>query len=777
GDRHLDLLLSVNGQGVRCYLNDAKGRFVDATASAGTSSRGGSTTLALADVDGNGTLDLYITNYRPDDIRDRGRVNMTMVNGRPILRGAETNRFLMVQGRLEECGQPDQLLLNDGTGRFTPVPWTGGAFLDEHGKPLTEPPLDWGLTATFRDVDGDGAPDLYVCNDYWTPDRFWINDGKGRFRAIATQALRKTCASSMSADFADLDRDGDLDLFVVDMLSRYPVLRKRQALAQMPPSTPVGVLDDRPQVMRNTLLVNQGDTTFAEVASYARLEGSDWSWTAMFLDVDLDGFEDLLIGAGHFRDVQDIDAELLIKSRKRSWANFKSDAERQKAFTQELMEHHRLYPKLDLPIGGFRNRGDASFEEVTETWGLGDRGVHQGLAWADFDNDGDLDLAVNNLNSEAMLLRNETPEPRVAVRLKGRSPNTQGIGARIQLHGGAVPRQSTEIIAGGRYQSGSVPDVTFAAGRPGQSLRLEVQWRSGRRSVIENVEPQRLYEIDEEGATAASGVETTATTPATPTPWFEDISGVAPARHAEVEFNDFDRQPLLPYRLSQMGPGVAWSDLDGDGREDLLMSGAKGSAIVALLQRAPGTFSEVKLPSPGTSERDGSGILVWNAEGNTRFVLQGLSGWEAPSDHGLDRIGWKTNPPQPEASMAEAAGMATATALAVGDLDGTGKPLLFVGGGPSPGRYPFGAPSRLFRWTQGRWVLDQRSQVLLENLGIVNGAVWTDVDADGTPELAVACEWGSVRLFQFRRGMPFDVTKEWGLEAWTGWWRGITAGD
>ncbi|MBL9134937.1 MAG: VCBS repeat-containing protein [Verrucomicrobiales bacterium] len=777
GDRNVDLLLSVNGQGVRCYLNDGKGKFTDTTAAAGTASRSGSTTLALADVDGNGTLDLYITNYRPDDIRDRGRVNMTMVNGRPMLRGAETNRFLMVQGRLEECGQPDQLLLNDGTGKFTPVSWTGGAFLDESGKPLTEPPLDWGLTATFRDVNGDGAPDLYVCNDYWTPDRFWINDGKGRFQAIATPAVRKTCASSMSADFADIDRDGDLDLFVVDMLSRYPAFRKRQALAQMPPSTPVGVLDDRPQVMRNTLLVNQGDTTFAEIAAYAGLEGSDWSWSAMFLDVDLDGFEDLLIGAGHFRDVQDIDAERIIQSRQRSWANFKSDLDRQKAFTQELMEHYRLYPKLDLPIGGFRNRGDGSFEEVTDSWGLSERAVHQGLALADFDSDGDLDLAVNHLNSGATLLRNETSEPRISVRLKGRAPNTHGIGARVTLHGGAKTRQSTEIIAGGRYQSGSVPVVTFAASRTNQALRLEVQWRNGARSVVDGVEPQRLYEIDEDRA--ASGVDAAPARAefANRSPWFEDVSRFAPARHKETEFNDFDRQPLLPYRVSQLGPGVAWADLDGDGREDLLMAAARGGSATALLQKEPGRFSELNVSVPATSDRDGSGILVWSPDANTRAALLGLSGWESPSAHGVAGMTWKNGQSQPEPATSEAGGMATATALALGDLDGTGKPWLFVGGGPSPNRYPFGAPSRLFRWTQGRWVVDQRSQVLLENLGVVNGAVWTDVDGDGTAELALASEWGSLRLFQFQRGVPFDVTKEWGLEAWTGWWRGITAGD
>lgn len=411
GDEHLDLLVTVNRRGVVCFLNDGRGRFTDATASAGTASKLGSTTMTLADVDGNGTLDLYVANYRPDDIRDRGRARITMVGGRPIMAGTETNRFIMLNGRLEECGQPDQLLLNDGQGRFRPVAWTEGAFLDEAGRPLAEPPPDWGLTATFRDVNGDLAPDLYVCNDYWTPDRFWINDGRGGFRAIATTALRRTSASSMSVDFADIDRDEFLDLFVVDMLSRFPHLRKRQMYAQAPPATPIGVIEDRPQLVQNTLFLNQRDGTFAEIARFAGIPASDWSWAPVFLDVDLDGYPDLLIGAGHFRDVQDHDAEAQVRARQHSWDGFPNEAARQRAFTQELMEHYHLYPLLRMPIGGFRNLGDCRFAEVTEAWGLNHLGIHQGLVTADFDGDGDLDLAVNNLNAPAHLFRNNSAAP------------------------------------------------------------------------------------------------------------------------------------------------------------------------------------------------------------------------------------------------------------------------------------------------------------------------------------------------------------------------------
>ncbi|HXJ73287.1 MAG TPA: VCBS repeat-containing protein, partial [Candidatus Dormibacteraeota bacterium] len=302
GDGALDLLVATTGQGVLCFLNDGHGKFSDVTAYARTGSRHGSMTLTLADVDGNGTLDLYVANNRTEDIRDRGQVELHLVNGQLAVPPELQDRLTVVNGQVLEYGEPDQLYLNDGKGRFTPVSWTGGRFRTEEGGPLLQPPLDWGLTASFRDLNDDGFPDLYVCNDFWTPDRIWLNDGKGRFRAAPRLALRNMSASSMGVDFADIDRDGFLDFFVVDMLSREPRLRKRQKAAQPAVATPIGSIDDRPQFMRNTLYLNRGDQTFAEIANFAGVAASEWSWSPVFLDVDLDGYEDLLITTGHAKD-------------------------------------------------------------------------------------------------------------------------------------------------------------------------------------------------------------------------------------------------------------------------------------------------------------------------------------------------------------------------------------------------------------------------------------------------------------------------------------------
>src|SRR5262245_40360708 len=237
-----------------------------------------------------------------------------------------------------------------------------------------------------------------------------------------------------------------MDFFVVDMLSRDPRLRKRQKPAQPPMASPVGLIDNRPQIMRNTLYLNRGDQTFAEIANYAGIAASEWSWSPVFLDVDLDGYEDLLITTGHAKDVQDLDALAAIQGRQHSWKGFTNETARQQAFTQELLEHMRLYPHLDTPVVAFRNRGGLQFEEMTHAWGTDQPGVHHAIALADFDGDGDLDLAINNLGQAVGLYRNESVASRLAVRLRGVPPNTQAIGAKVTLVRGTVPRQTQEEI-------------------------------------------------------------------------------------------------------------------------------------------------------------------------------------------------------------------------------------------------------------------------------------------------------------------------------------------
>lgn len=772
GDNALDLLVATTGQGVLCFQNNGRGQFTNVTRQARLESSAGSVTLALADVDGNGSLDLYVANNRIDDIRDRGQVNLRLVNGKPAVPPELAERLTVADGQVLEFGEPDQLYLNDGRGRFTPVSWTGGRFRNEDGAPLVEPPRDWGLTATFRDINDDGFPDIYVCNDFWTPDRVWVNDGKGRFRLAPRLALRNMPASSMGVDFADYDRDGDMDFFVVDMLSRDLRLRKRQKPAQNPMSTMPGLFEDRPQFMRNTLYRNRGDGTYAEVANMVGLPASDWSWSPVFLDVDLDGYEDLLITTGHARDVQDLDVQARIRALQHPWTGFKSEAERQKAYTRELMEHMRLYPLLHSPIVAFRNLAGRGFAEVTTDWGTERQGVHHAIALADFDRDGDLDFVVNSLGSAAGVYRNNATQARVAVRLRGRAPNTQGVGAKVVLRGGAVPAQGQEMISGGRYMSGDEAMRVFAAGTVGKPMTLEVTWRNGLRTVVTNVLANRLYEIEEATATAVPS-----NPPAPVAPLFVDLSSLIEHRHHEEAFDDFVRQPLLPFKRSQSGLGVACFDADGDGVSELFIGSGRGGTVGGYRVKSGGAWERAESLSRSMLTDDATGLAGWTSPSGKRELLVGLSGYESDGGHSVLSLTFAADGPRvTNRAELQAAGQGTGP-LAVADIDGNGSLDLFTGGFVVGGRYPEASASRVYRASDERLVLDEANTRALAGVGLVNGAVWSDLDDDGFPELVLACEWGPVRVFKNTAGNLREVTSALGLDRFTGWWTGVTAGD
>lgn len=781
GDGWPDLLVGTTSRGVLCFLNDQRGRFTDATAEANTATPFANETLALADIDGNGTLDLYVCNNRTDDIRDWARVPISLVNKKPTVPPQLKDRITLENGTLQEFGEPDILYLNDGRAHFRSVSFTNGAFFDARGEQLERTPLDWGLAAAFRDLNGDGAPDLYVCNDYWTPDRLWLNGGRGRFKEADSFALRKIPFSSMGAGFADINRDGHLDIFAVDMLSRSSELRRRQVIAKRPVPPPVGDGAARVQTPRNTLLLNRGDGTFAEIACLAGVEASDWSWSPVFLDADLDGQEDILIAAGHIRDIQDIDANDLIRAQQESWRRSPMAATNlQGAFIEAKRMHAKSYPPLQMPIVAFRNGGQLRFEEVTSGWGLNEPGVNHGIAVADFDNDGDLDLVVNRLGSPAALFQNNSTAPRIAVRLRGRSPNTQAIGARIELLGGPVSNQVHEVTCGGIYMSGSDTLRVFASGNATGPLALRITWRDGSISEVADVKPNHLYELDENGIARAPKNSTPAPKPP---PLFEEVSALLDHTHHEEPFDDFARQPLLPRKLSQGGPGIAWTDFNGDGWEDLIIGSGRGGKMSLLRNQQGAAFLPETNVAFAPVTRDQTTLLAWKSPSGAHAILAGAANYEdgdsnSPGAHSFSLPAGTMHPAIP--------GFPASTGpMSLGDLDGDGDLDLFVGGQVLPGHYPAPVSSRLFKQAGGQWSLDEANGSRLANLGLVNGSVWSDLNADGFPELLLACEWGPLKLFRNDAGKltPWDAPVEQGrlprssLSQFTGLWQSVTTGD
>jgi hypothetical protein len=764
GNGTLDLLINGIGTGTRLFLNDGHGHFTEAKDS-GLIHEYGAMTCALGDMDGNGTLALYVANYRTTTIRSTGFSLLNMDGHRTILPEDSGHLEMTPEGRVLENGEPHVLYRNDGHGHFTPLSWTDGTFLDEEGHALKEVPHDWGLTAAFRDLNGDGLPDLYVCNDFHSPDRIWINDGHRHFRAIPKLAIRHTPTFSMAVDFADVDRDGRDDILVSDMMSRDHGRRLMQIAEMAPYTIRVGDFADRPQLDRTALQWNRGDGTYAEIAAYAGLDNCEWNWSVIFLDVDLDGYEDVLATTGHMFDTQDGDAQARIA------ANGPYPRAR---VPQKLL----MLPPLREGKLAFRNRGDLTFSECSAAWGFDQVGVAHGAALGDLDNDGDLDLVVNNLNAGLGVYRNESAAPRVSVRLKGRSPNTAGIGARITVSGGPVT-QSQEMMCGGRYLSCDEALRVFAAGNVTNRLRIEVAWRSGRHSTVTDAQPNCLYEIFEpsDGSAQPTGsTQVNSSVHPAPPPVFEDVSERLNHTHHEDPFDDFERQPLLPRRLSQLGPGVGWFDLDGDGWDDLMVASGKGGRLAVFRNDGQGHFQRLE-ESPWNQDvsRDQTTVVGWTGPDGSRRLLVGAANYEDGQATGAAVNEFV--PGQAAAAGVIPAGSSSVGPLAMADYEGTGQLGVFVGGRSVPGRYPEAAQSQLWRQRGGRWELDAENTARLTGAGMVSGAVWSDLDGDGWPELILACEWGPVRVFHNDRGHLREITSDLGLAGFPGWWNGVTVGD
>ena len=765
GDGDLDLLVGARGQANVLMLNDGAGVFSDATAASGLQGEAGTTTLALADIDGDGDLDLYETNYKRIKVgnvwppQERGFDQVVRNrDGRYEIeeKFQEFYRaYVEPEGiRLWQFGEPDVFYLNDGSGHFSPMDWTGGRFLMEDGQPLDSIPDEWGLTARFQDVNGDLRPDLYVSNDFESPDQFWINQGDGTFQSISPLALRNTSASSMAVDFADVDRDGNLDFFVVDMAPRDPTLQRTQMPTIAPTISAPGEIDQRIQMNRNTLFMGDGAGGFIETAAAAGVEASGWSWGTHFMDVDLDGFEDIVVTTGHVWDVLDADTnQRLLNS----------------TITDEWDRVVNNFPSLEIPNVAFRNRGDGTFEDVSALWGLDQGGdIAHGLASGDLDGDGDLDLIINRLGSPVSVFQNNSLAPRIAVTLRGEGANTHGIGARIELVGGDA-RQTKEITSGGLYLSSPEPLASFAA--IGTSPEIVVTWPSGKVSRVP-AQAGRLYEIHEDRA-------------ATPPPAGDDeslpplfLAATLGHSHIENSFNDFERQPLLPHRLSQMGPGLTWDDVDGDGDPDLIVPSGAGGRL-AVMRNDGGQFTRIDGPEAGAWDqtmaiplpRDGGSLLIGQSifEASSPAEAQGVAGgvWIRPASG------------QAAASVPALPGAVTAVgAMAAADLDGDGQLEVFVGTRVVPFAYPRPFASRIFRTTaDGDLALDSAATSAISHAGLVSGAIFTDLDADGDPDLVLAEDWGLIRVFLNVAGRLSDVTADWGLSGLRGRWNGVTAGD
>ena len=761
-DGSLDLFVCNYDSPNQLFINQGDGTFSN-PANTGLDVADASLAASFADYDNDGDLDCYLltnryyrANGRPKEAPAR------MQNGVAVLLN-EYKKFYRIKQEgakkftIEEYGREDRLFRNNGDGTFEEV--TEASKIAGIGH---------GLSMMWWDYDNDGWVDIYVCNDFDDPDCLWRNNGDGTFTNVIADAMPHTSWFSMGSDLADVNNDGLLDFFSVDM-SATNHFRQKTTMGVMNAKRIQDVAGPPQQTMRNALLLNTGTGRFLEAAYLAGVADSDWSWSPKFADYDCDGRVDLFISNGMARNFTDSDLKFTndLKVGQTVW-DFYEDTP----------------PKPDRNLA-FRNVGDLEFADVSKAWGLDHFGMSYSTASGDLDGDGDLELVVANLDEPVKVFRNDSQTGhRAVVRLQGNRSNRGGIGATIeatiQSKTGSA-EETTKLVrlmnpyTG--YQSSNQPEVHFGLGEADTIKRLVVRWPSSAVQVFSDLPSDHAFTISEP-IEANSAKE-----PETDRPIFHThiASNVF---HRERPFDDFALQPLLPNRMSQLGPGLALADINGDGAYEMYFSGAAGTPGVLWTSNSEGNFR----PAGKFDKEMGSedmGCLFFDADGDDDLDLYVVSGgYECGDKTELlhDRLYINQNSAAFELAEDALPDLSdSGGCVAAADFDRDGDIDLFVGGRVIPGDYPASPQSRLLiNESKGSPKFSDGTQKFAPSAaecGLVTSALWTDVDADGWLDLMLTIEWGPIRLFRNQQGKLVEDTEEAGLAEKTGWFNGISGRD
>ncbi len=809
GDGLIDLYFTSNMGANKCYLNLGAMAFRDITDLSGVSGRPGpwKTGISMADVNGDGRLDLYLCysgalppqkranqlfinmgnnadgipifeekageyglaseafsnqGYFFDYDRD-GDLDMVLLNHNPkslpVLNVASTREFLKEDDPLQGIR-----LYQQHNGRFTDVTVQAGI----SGSALT-----YGLGIGISDLNDDGWPDFYVSNDYAVPDYLYINRQDGTFDNQLSQQLGHTSHFSMGNDIADVNNDGWQDIITLDML---PEDNRRQKLLLAPDNYDKFDLNVRSgfhyQYMRNMLQINNGEGSFSEIGQLAGISNTDWSWAALLADYNNDGWKDLFVTNGYYRDYTNLD-----------FINYMEDYVQAKGrlLRRDVLDIVSKMPSSNLTNYLFSNQGEGSFEDQTVRYGVDQPANSNGAAYADLDNDGDLDLVVNNINQPAFLYRNDTERANahfLQLQLQGRDGNTQGIGARVTLYQGAL-RQSLVQMPTRGYLSSVSPILHFGLGENSTLDSLTIRWNKGGEQTLTGIAADQLLVLDEADARAPGSKA-----PRQPTLLSEVSSPIAHTT-PRSEINDFKRQSLLISQFSHSAPCMARADFNMDGLDDLFIGGVQGQAGDIYLGTSGGRFTKQAigaLASDRAYHDSDAAVLDANGDGfPDLYVASGGYHHLAPDDPLLqDRLYLGDGKGSFTRDLAALPALLTSTAaVAVGDADQDGHPDLFAGGRVIPGRYPEIPRSYLLTNDGKGHFTDATSRLApaLSQPGLVTDALWQDLDRDGQQELILVGEWMPVQIFGLQSGTFEDQTGKFLDQEYQGWWNTLTSTD
>ncbi|AUP81637.1 hypothetical protein C1H87_14050 [Flavivirga eckloniae] len=749
-DGYLDIYCLVGGQSNpkqnELYINNGDNTFTEKAKAYGLDDIGNSVDASFFDYDNDGDLDVFVANYPITPFQ------------------YNSYNYKMRMDHVTDV-ETDHLYRNDGN-TFTKV--------TEKANVKT---YSLSLSVTVADLNNDGWSDIYVSNDFGSPDCMYINNQDGSFSDKIKESTQHTAFYGMGVDIADFNNDGLLDILQMDM-DAASNRRSKANMASMNPEMFANIekVGFQYQFMQNTLqlgLGNQGCDVpkFSDISRLAGLSSTDWSWAPLFADLDNDGWKDVFISNGTRREINNKDYFASLKGEKKN--------------KDSLLVKSLRIPSEKIDNYVFRNKTDLTFEKANDYWGIQYEGFSNGAIYVDLDNDGDLEIVTNNIDDEVAVFENKSSEKNnyLAFRFSGADNNKFGLGTRVDISSEGLNQTQVLTLSRG-FQSSVAPELHFGLGAISNVKSVKVTWPDHKVQIIENVAPNQFLTIDYNNATESS-VQIDHNTDLALFDSFIDTLAIY--KHKENVYDDFKFELLLPHKTSQFGPGLAVGDLNSDGLDDFYIGAASKYPGGMFFQKADGSFEQqkTKILLEDRSYED-MGALIFDADNdgdNDLYIVSGGNEFRANSYMLQDRLYVNDGSGTFVKSKSALPKMLTSgSRVYSNDYDKDGDLDLFVCGRLIPSNYPYPADSYLLENVSTKGQPKFRKALLkgglnFNKLGLVTTAAWVDYDADGWTDLFVSGEWMPIKVFKNNKGTFEEVTKQLGLEDTVGWWFSLSEGD
>ena len=736
------------------YINNKNNTFTESAGPYGLADNSPSNHANFFDCDNDGDLDCYVINHPID------YTNVSSVRVRDVGNG-RTERIIEPQFPFES----NRLFVNNGNNTFSDATKKAGVYNRA-----------FSLSVTATDLNGDGFKDVIVGNDYIDPDFVYLNNPQqpGNFSDRSGSIFRHHSNHTMGVDVGDINNDGLHDIMALDMLAE-PAKRRQELMNTMTLDRQTTLIKYGygNQQMRNVLQLNNGNGSFSEIGCLAGVFQTDWSWAPLIQDYDNDGWRDIFVANGYLRDMSNLD-----------YINFTVDSVmRNGGLTPkaipDVYEFLNLIPSTPLQNYCFRNRGDLTFENVSTAWGMTDLNYSNGSAYADLDNDGDLDMVINNLNSEALVYKNRAVETNkgawLQIQLVGAAPNTLAVGSKVRVKVGDNV-YIDELTPTRGFFSSVEPLLHYGLGAAQQADVVEVEFPGNKLVSLQNVKANQRLIVDiasaKPGKIAVPGSGAAAMKEATP-PAFT---------HKEDDIQDFNNERLLPWKMSCPGPCVAVGDVNGDGQDDCYIGNAATASGRLFLQKNGGFQAVSSAVWEADKQYEDTGCVFFDADGDKDLDLLVASGgntFPANSPNYVPRM--YINDGKGNFSR-KTTGVPTVFnsiySVCAQDYDGDGDQDLFLGGWCVPGKYPATPSGMVWQNDKGTFTdVTDKVAPFFKNMGMVRAMEWADFDGDKKAELLVTGEWMAMRLYAVSNGKLEDVSAKFGLAGTEGFWRSLQAAD